>query len=319
MTFERVITTQHGTTFKALDTGTPDAPGYLTIVFLHGLGVPSTAGIANRIAELAFSQGVRFIGVNRRGYSGSTPYSIEETRVFSEGSADERGDLYRGEGRHYAYMLDALIKDGSIGVGGVALIAWSAGNAYLTSTMDAINSIPGEVRERLSEMTKAFVFYEPPPEALALDRPQLYTPLTDESIAATDRFPALLAWFASYFKHDLASHDDTKLGTRPDSTRTPSDREESFYPVMTELVASAPGDSGIMSPDFAPFVLSARDSAFFSEATWKAWGEPKISYVSAGATVWMMVWAAWAMEDKVKAHSALPKVTFKVIEEGNHY
>ncbi|TRM65585.1 hypothetical protein BD626DRAFT_535935 [Schizophyllum amplum] len=306
MTFERTITTQCGTNFKAIDTGAPDAPGYLTLVFLHGWGVPSTAGIANRIAELAFSQGVRFIGVNRRGYAGSTPYSPEETRVFTEGASDERGDLYRGEGRHYVYMLDTLIKDGSIGEGGVAFVAWSAGNSYLSSMIDAINFVPGEVRERVSEKTKAFIYYA------------LHS-LNRRRIAPADRYSAFLAWFASYFKHDLASRDDEKLGTRADPTRTPTDQEEHFYPVMTDLAGATPGDAGIMSPDFEPFVRSARDSAFFSEATWKAWGQPKISYVSAGASLWMMVWAAWAMEDEVKAHNALSRVTFKVIEEGNHY
>ncbi|KAI4521163.1 alpha/beta-hydrolase [Schizophyllum commune Loenen D] len=319
MITERTITTQCGTKFRAIDNGAPAKADYLTLVFLHGWGMPSAAGIAHRIAEAAHEKGVRFVGINRRGYAGSTPYSQEEERVFAEGSADEKNILYRHEGRHYAYLLDALIKDHTIGKGGAALIAWSAGNAYLSTTIDAINDVPGEVRERLSAAVNAFIYYDPPPEALAIPRPQLYTPATDELISPADRWPTHLAWFASYFNHDLASRHEKGLGTRPDPSRTPSDKVDRFYEELCEMSGAIPGDANIIGPDFAPFIRAARDSAFFSERTWEAWGEPKISYVWAGASVWMMVYGVWAMEDLVKKNKPPTEIPFKIIEQGNHY
>ncbi|KAL1747636.1 Alpha/Beta hydrolase protein [Schizophyllum fasciatum] len=319
MITERTITTQCGTRFKAIDNGAPAKGDYLTLVFLHGWGMPSAAGIAHRIAEQAHAEGVRFVGINRRGYAGSTPYSPEEVRVFDEGSSDERSVLYRHEGRHYAYLLDALIKDQTIGKGGAALIAWSAGNAYLSATIDAINDVPGEVRERLSAAMKAFIYYDPPPEALAIPRPQLYTPATDESIPPADRWRVHLEWFASYLNHDLAARNEAGLALRPDPSRTPSDKVDRFYEDLCEMSGAIPGDANIVGPDFAPYVRAARDSAFFKEATFKAWGEPKISYVWAGASVWMMVFGAWAMEDLVKKNNPPGEISFRVIPQGNHY
>ena len=141
----------------------PSAAGAYHASLLKDFVLRERIGIAHRIAEAAHEKGVRFVGINRRGYAGSTPYSQEEERVFAEGSSDERNILYRHEGRHYAYLLDALIKDHTIGKGGAALIAWSAGNAYLSTTIDAINDVPGEVRERLSSAVNAFIYYGAPP------------------------------------------------------------------------------------------------------------------------------------------------------------
>ncbi|KAL1718168.1 hypothetical protein EV715DRAFT_291442 [Schizophyllum commune] len=316
MSVERTISTSHGSSFNILDTGAPDSDstGYLTLVFLHGYGIPSI-GITERIASLAPAEGVRLIAVNRRGYPGSSPYNAAELDNLEHGTLEERAAIYRDEGHHYAHLLDALVQDRTIGAGGAALVAWSIANAHLSATIAAVHELPDAVRERLRKHVKAFIYFEAVPKPMGLSNPSDgYIPADPEASGH---------WFASYFVHDLALRDVSKLEKQhPDPTRPATDAAEGFYEKCADIVGAGRSDELLFKPDMLPHLRAARDKAMFDGEVRRAWGSPKAAYVWGGSSVWTSVWMAWALEDEYKAREqqkGTPELVFEVIEEGNHY
>ncbi|KAI5888703.1 glycoside hydrolase family 71 protein [Schizophyllum commune H4-8] len=270
------------TGFKILDTGIPDSDfaGYLTLVFLHGYGIPSI--------------GVRLIAVNRRGYPGSSPYTAAESFTLKNGTLEERAAIYRDEGHHYAQLLDALVQDGTVGPGGVALVAWSIANAHLSATIAAVHELPDVTRERLSKHLRTFIYFEAVPKPMGmLNPPDGYIPGDPEASGH---------WFASYFAHDLASRDVNKLEKQhSDPTRPATDAIEGFYAKFADIAGAASSDELLFKPDMLAHLRAARDKALFDGEVRRAWGNPKVAYVWGGSSVWTSVWMAWALEDECKA------------------
>ncbi|KAL1747401.1 Alpha/Beta hydrolase protein [Schizophyllum fasciatum] len=315
MSSERTITTARNVSFKVLDAGPPktDRYGadYLTLVFLHGWGMPSI-GITERLASIAPANDVRLIAVNRRGYPGSSPYTPDEARVLKDGTVEERAAFYRDEGHQYAHLLDALVQDGTVGVGGIALAAWSIGNAHLSATIAAVHELPDAVRERLSRFIKTFIYFEAVPKPMGVPNPPGYIP-TDEAASAT--------WFASYFAHDLAARDVAKLQMRDaDPARPPTDAQEGFYAKYADVSGALNADEALFKPDILPALRAAGQAALFSADVRRAWGDPKVAYVFGGSSVWTAVWMAWTIEDELRARgSDTPEIIFKVVGGANHY
>ncbi|KAI5888704.1 uncharacterized protein SCHCODRAFT_02588143 [Schizophyllum commune H4-8] len=323
MSIERTVTTLLGTSYRIVDTGIPTTndANYLTLVFLHGWGMPCSLGITSRIAALSPSQGVRFIGVNRRGYEGSSPYTPDEAHVLQHGAPEDRGAAYRDEGRQYAHLLDALMQDGTVGAGGVAMVAWSIANAHLNATVASIHDLPDHVQERLSGRVKAFIYFEAGPRLMGLEKPPGYVPAEDKSVPPKTQLRRAQAWYAAYFKHNLASHRIDGLEMRHgDPARPPTDVvHEDFWVRYTDPDGPFPGDPAIFAPDVQPYIQAAADAALFDAGVRKAWGDPKVAYVYGDFSVWTAVWTAWALEDEWKARgSNAPELSFRVVEGGNH-
>ncbi|KAL1673042.1 hypothetical protein EV122DRAFT_223460 [Schizophyllum commune] len=344
MHVERTITTSLGTSFRIIDSGTPpsDEVNYLTLVFLHGWGMPCSLGITDRLTAIGPSKGVRFIGVNRRGYIGSSPYTPDEARVLQQGTEEERGAAYRDEGRQYAYLLDALVQDGTVGASGVAMVAWSIANAHLNATVVSIHDLPDEVQERLSGRVKAFIYFgasmhlpamstlvtdhsyilsEAGPRLMGLEKPPGYVPAEDKSVPPETQLQRAQAWYAAYFKHDLASHKIDGLEMRRgDPARPPTDVvHPDFWNCYTDPDGALPGDPAIFAPGVQPYIQAASDAALFDVRVRKAWGVPKVAYVYGDSSVWTAVWTAWALEDEHRARGPnAPELLFKIVEGGNH-
>ncbi|KAI5830827.1 hypothetical protein K523DRAFT_371889 [Schizophyllum commune Tattone D] len=323
MSVERTITTSLGTSFRIIDSGTPPSNevDYLTLVFLHGWGMPCSLGITDRLTAIGPSKGVRFIGVNRRGYIGSSLYTLDEARVLQHGTQEERGAAYRGEGRQYAYLLDALVQDGTVGAGGVAMVAWSIANAHLNATVASIHDLPDKERDRLRGRVKAFIYFEAGPRLMGLEKPPGYVPAEDKSVPPGTQLQRAQAWYAAYFKHDLASHKIDGLQMRHgDPARPPTDVvHPDFWNHYTEPDGALPGDPAIFAPGVQPYIQAASDAALFDVRVRKAWGEPKVAYVYGDSSVWTAVWTAWALEDEHEARGPnVPELLFKIVEGGNH-
>ncbi|KAL1747389.1 glycoside hydrolase family 71 protein [Schizophyllum fasciatum] len=310
MSTERTIITCHGTTFKALDTGPPasDEGAYLTLVFLHGWGTPCTFG-------------VRFIGVNRRGYSGSSPYTPDEKRILEEGTPEERGALYRDEGHQYAYLLDALVQDGTIGAGGAILVAWSVANAHLNTTIAGVKELPTAVQGRLSQRVRAFIYFDAAPATMGFSKPTGYVPAEDKSVPFTVQLQRSRAWYTAYYQHDLAAHHISGLEMRHgDPARPATDDQGNFWEKYSERAGAIPSDQAMFAPGLSAYIWAARDAALNDVDTRKAWGGPKVAYVYGDASVWTAVWTAWALENEQKAQSPnAPELLIKTISGGNHY
>ncbi|TRM60410.1 Alpha/Beta hydrolase protein [Schizophyllum amplum] len=320
MPTERSITTSRGTSFRVLDSGAPTQADYLTLVFLHGWGLPSVR-ITERIAALAPAEGARFIGVNRRGYFGSSPYTPEEACVLEGGTPEERAGAYRDEGLQYVYLLDALVQDGTVGEGGVALIGWSVANAHLNATIAAVHDLPGPVRDRLSQCVKAFIYFEASPPLMGIPLLSgLYMPIQDESVPLETREKNSKAWYASYFTHNLAARDVCKLETRnADPTRPASDSVEAFDEKYLDLPGALPGDQAMFAPELLPHIKAACDAALFDESVREAWGRPKVVYMWGESSVWTAICTAWKLEGEYKKRVGAPEMTFKRLEQSNHY
>ena len=130
-------------------------------------------------------------------------------------------------------------------------------------------------------------------------------------------------WFASYFVHDLASRDVSKLEKQhPDPTRPATDAAEGFYEKYADIVGAGRSDELLFKPDMLPHLRAARDKAMLDEEVRRAWGSPKVAYVWGGSSVWTSVWMAWALEVEYKAREqqkGTPELVFEVIKKGNHY
>lgn len=88
------------------------------------------------------------IVVNRREYTGSTPYTKAELDVFAQGSDEQRLNLLLSEGTNLALCLEGLIH--SLSLQEVVIVGWSLGNLFTLSLLASISSLPQGVRERLA-------------------------------------------------------------------------------------------------------------------------------------------------------------------------
>lgn len=111
---------------------------------------------------MAVSRSLRLICINRRGYPGTTPYSPEELKALTEGSESEKAAVLAQQGVNYALCVDGIIQKCGLSNnegGGIALVVWSMGNAFLFSLLASITSLPVEIRERLRAYIKTIIMW----------------------------------------------------------------------------------------------------------------------------------------------------------------
>lgn len=123
-------------------------------------------GIAvfQKVMALAANYGLRIVGINRRDYPGSTPFSHSELAVLSGGSDDERADFVRARGLEIATFVDRFIENQGVPPisedgksGGIALLGWSLGSAFVLSTISCCDTWPTELQSRLKTHLRALI------------------------------------------------------------------------------------------------------------------------------------------------------------------
>ncbi len=127
--------------------------------------------IFQKVLNVARSNGVRFVAIQRRPFPGSTPFTAEELNVVLTGGSSEadRDAQIAARGHEIASFVDAFIQkfklpplsdDGKIG--GVALLGWSVGGAFPVAAVASSGTLPTDVQARLSSYVRSLIVYGTP-------------------------------------------------------------------------------------------------------------------------------------------------------------
>lgn len=127
-----------------------------------------------KLLPLAAQHKLRVVVLNRREYPGSKALTDEEFRQFD--GADEQGhETYFGaRAQELAeFLLDFAVKQhlptaSAESAGGIAVMGWSAGNAYTLSLLSHAGAIAPSMRKRLEPFLRTVVIFGKIVELLAL-------------------------------------------------------------------------------------------------------------------------------------------------------
>ncbi|PBK96218.1 hypothetical protein ARMGADRAFT_858292, partial [Armillaria gallica] len=208
-----IVSASAGVEPSYIDSGAPAQASYITIFAIHGRIF--TKEILQRVIDLAPSKGVRFVALNRRHFLGTTPLSAEELSITQTGGTDDsqREALIEARGYEITLFVDIFIQKFNLpsisSSGGVALLGWSLGATFAPIVISSVDSLPEDVRCRLSDYMRSLILYEPAPIALGLPTPkQNWTFLVDTTVPENLRLPASGQWCTSYFDHaDIVGRD----------------------------------------------------------------------------------------------------------------
>ncbi|KAI0666397.1 hypothetical protein C8Q78DRAFT_984275 [Trametes maxima] len=326
-----IVVDDAGTELSYIDSG-PPAPlapgqGYLTMISINGMSF--TGHVFEPMMRVASKAGVRFVSINRRDYPGSTPLTVEDNRVLSSGSEDEKELFLRARGIEVANFIDRFIEEKQLPPpleggrdGGVVLIGWSLGCAFVFSALANVDALPGAVKSRLTAYLRAFIMYEPPTVALGSPRPpQLWSPLIDTTLPEKARVAATTPFLTGYFDHGNLSTRDVEVLSYyvPSLSRVPT-----IYNLSDEERARAvwedPSDKSDMLFMFfcEPQIRAAYKKACFDPSVRAQFPRLKFTNIMGTRTSPHGIPAFWSMEDDNEQHGG-ECVAFKVIPGGNHF
>jgi pimeloyl-ACP methyl ester carboxylesterase len=323
-----------GVELAYLDSGAPaDASSYTTIFAVHGMIFTNL--IFQKVLNVARSNGVRFVAIQRRPFPGSTPFTAEELNVVLTGGSSEadRDAQIAARGHEIASFVDAFIQkfklpplsdDGKIG--GVALLGWSVGGAFPVAAVASSGTLPTDVQARLSSYVRSLIVYESAPLVLGLPTPtQNWAPLIDTTMPENLRLPAFGQWCTGYFDHgDItlsSAHDHDGLSWILSSP----ERVPTFYNIPVDQLNTITTYGNDASTDL-PFLfffsnqLNAVYSKAFNDKDITAkFPHMKKSFLCGDKTGAFGVAGLWAVQDDQKENGTDPSVKFKLIPGANHF
>ena len=113
--------------------------------------------------------GVRFITVNRRDYTGSTPYSDEEVAQVLSTNPVEKAKFFHRQALEYAELLAYFSKLNvfqpfSIDAagkkeGGVSLVGWSSGPGFFYYMLSNPETVPESTRTTIEPYLRSMCFF----------------------------------------------------------------------------------------------------------------------------------------------------------------
>ncbi|KIY50662.1 hypothetical protein FISHEDRAFT_39286 [Fistulina hepatica ATCC 64428] len=204
LTLEYAPVDKDGTKLSFIDSGAPaHSNDYLTFVVFHGLSMH--AGIFQWVLERAPAKNVRFVAVNRRGYSSSTPYNEEELEEM------ERGNLVFLErcAREVAAFLTWFVKThtipkrGADGKGCLAVGGYSLGSMLPLALLGNPEAIPKEQYDVLVPYLTRVVLIDSVYAAQGVVRPEgAYLPFADSELTTPEaQLHAFSIFITSYYSH----------------------------------------------------------------------------------------------------------------------
>ncbi|KAK0222340.1 Alpha/Beta hydrolase protein [Armillaria fumosa] len=318
-----IVNASTGVELSYVDSGAPSQVPYITIFAIHGMIF--TKEIFQRVIDLAPSKGVRFVALNRRHFPGTTPLSPEELVITQTGGTDDsqREALVEARGHEIALFIDTFIQKFNLpsisSGGGVALLGWSLGATFAPIAISSTDTLPEDVRCRLSEYMRSLILYEPAPIALGLPTPtQNWTFLVDTSVPENLRLPAFGQWCTSYFDHaDIYGHDLDKLSwvlTSPNRTPT-------FFNDLPVSIQRHGEDAATDLPFlffFSKQILAAYRKAFFDPGVFPSM---KRAFVCGDRTCAFGIAGLWAVqgdEKELRTADAMA-VKYRILPGANHF
>ncbi|KAK7055273.1 hypothetical protein R3P38DRAFT_2846113 [Favolaschia claudopus] len=313
-----------------IDSGAPaGAATYPTIFAIHGIIFSNL--VFQKLMDSASSLGVRVVGINRRPFPGSTPFTDAELNVIytgGSGTAERQAELdARGHelGTFIAnfitqFNLPRLSADGK--TGGAVLLGWSLGAPFALAAVSAAGSLPPATLETLSANLRSIIVYEPAPLAIGLPTPsQNWNPLVDSTIPADLQLEAFGQWVTAYFDNNIANRNLDDLAwvvTSPSHTPT-------LYTIaaagkldaMQELGADAQTDLPFIF-NFASELLGSYRNALFDANTAATFPKLKRSVLCGTKTAAFGVNGFWAIQDDQAANAPQASIAYKMMDGTNH-
>ncbi|KAI0354026.1 hypothetical protein OH77DRAFT_1426430 [Trametes cingulata] len=326
---QSIIVDDHGTKLAYLDSGVPQPADndYTTIFAVHGMVF--TTPIFEKVMSLANVSNIRFVGINRRDYPGSTPLGTEDKAVLASGSEDEKAAFLKSRGLEVANFVDRFILSNHVPTlssdgkrGGFALLGWSLGCTFALAAVANIDALPAASQLRWQSNMRALVLHEAPTVAIGSPLPpKAWSPQIDHSIPAEDRDPLFTQWITSYFKHgDLSTRDPNVLTyVVPATFRAPSifrmsDKE--IGKIVHEPPAS--GSEMLLMHCTVTQINASYKKACFDPSIRRLLPKMKVTAFTGDVTCWCSLSAHWAMEDDDKAHGG-GFIDLEIIQGISHF
>ncbi|KAJ7630237.1 Alpha/Beta hydrolase protein [Roridomyces roridus] len=319
------------------DSGAPNTADYTTLVIVHGL-LFNGFGFSP-LHSLVHQHNIRLILPNRRGYSGSTPFTESEVADMQAGKKEVQERL----ALETAWFLKYLVENQATPrvsedrrSGGIVLVGWSLANATTLSILAHPEVVKGEVYDAVEPYLRTVVAYDPPLSATANPPPDptLYNPLTDASVTPEQLPNAILLWISAFYEHgDIASLQSSAVnwGKPPSSPSpeeiptidqwTPEEKAKYLDPFPVAMV-----DLQSSGPSMMPILADQMDRALFGSLSGQGTFFPRVDvrYVSGSKTMGICIWPwmetsrmyAQAKEDLGKKPR---KVEFVLVEGVNHF
>ncbi|KAI0039977.1 hypothetical protein FA95DRAFT_1577247 [Auriscalpium vulgare] len=306
-----------GTELSYTDSGPPPtrtAPGahatpYTTIFAFHAMGF--NAGIFAKLHPLAPSQNLRIVGVNRRGYSSSTPLTPSQAaRPISGTDAQKTQHIVEG-GAEAAAFIRAFVQKFDLPPrapdgrgGGFAVLGWGSGCGIAMAAVRSMGlctvvggrAISVEEREWWAQQMRVLIlqansfarvpafsrrYAEPPSITLGLDPPSAsWSAHLDPSIPPPLQTPFHTSWVTSYFAHPgfarshsspTTSHPPTESSVPPLEYIVPSPHRRPTIYALTAAERAAIVEDR-MNEEPAHFGSTEQIGAVFQSIVWEAAG-----------------------------------------------
>ncbi|KAF9060017.1 hypothetical protein BDP27DRAFT_1430547 [Rhodocollybia butyracea] len=229
-------------TFSFIDSGPPShsSQNYDTVLMVHGNSFSNA--IFKRLLPLHSKFNIRVVALSRRGYTGSTPFTLGERAILEEeGSVaeDAKAEFLEMRGVEVLHFIDGFIQRSTIPAvqesergcrGGLTLVGWSLGSVFTFAAIAHVDSrfVSDDMRTRFGQYIRAYLMLEPATTNLGLSVPrEAWIPLRDPNIPAHARgwlFSLLVTGYYDYSDEVLATRDqDTVLATiAPSTSRIPT-------------------------------------------------------------------------------------------------
>ncbi|KAF9002510.1 Alpha/Beta hydrolase protein [Cyathus striatus] len=204
------------------DSGAPkDSKDYTTILMFHGTAFH--AYTFWKLHDYAHELGIRIIVANRKGYPGSSPFTVIESDEMENGKEGFLGRIATLVANMIIYLVEhhdipKLSADRS--TGGISVLGWSMGTLTALSLFSQRGMIDKNAYNVLNGYIKDLIMYDPPYLAFGYDPPTgfeaLYNPFADpESKTLEESMSNFMYWVSGYFKHpDSWSGDIFELDLR---------------------------------------------------------------------------------------------------------
>ncbi|TFK53396.1 hypothetical protein OE88DRAFT_1655507, partial [Heliocybe sulcata] len=319
-----------GIRFYYEDTGPPsNATAYTTLLIVHGTSYHSA--IFHKLFPYAASLNLRLVLLNRRDYPGTTPTSQEETARIRSPDVDIQREALRDLGLELARFVIWYTKVSGIPPisqedgekeGGLAVIAWSSGNATCCSMVANLEFLSDKEQGTMRAYLRTYIIYDSPCYVFGIPpSPSIYDPWLDTSLSTsemkTERFNT---WVTSYYHHPEPSSGEFS-GLAEDGIANPSPEKTPTMHRLDVEKLTAPeartrGEGWVQYIDVAVYRENIRK--LFSLGHLRRFPRLRIRVVYCRETIPEMVWGAYRLLYDAEEEGWAREVGLCIME-GNHF
>ncbi|PPQ93339.1 hypothetical protein CVT25_014468 [Psilocybe cyanescens] len=328
--FEKVVVSESGVELAYTDSGAVESKSgsYTTVIAIHGMFF--AAPVFKKVQACASSKGVRIIALNRRNYSGSTPFTPEEFNVLVNGSDEEKHSWLKERGHEIARFIVALIKEKNLPkispdgkTGGIVILGWSVGAGEANAVIAHADTLEAETRSILGAYVRGLILHEAAPLLYGLPMPEKnWAPFAVETIPPELRFPYFNQWVTAYFDHgDLSKRDLNSLEyVLPSSSRSGTIFRMSKVE-QQEMIGSNDESAGdgpyIMG--FTPQLNAVFRKALFDQSTKALFPKLKISCLAGEKSAAFGIAGVWSIEEEATKLGVADSINFTIAPGFNHF